>query len=118
MAAASGPTEDWPAKAADSIVELVDSVREATTGRALTAATAVVYGIVLAGAAIAALILLTIVLFRFLERFYAMIWEYAFGVPDPQPMWAVYLTAGVFCLLIGLYLWRKRPRLEAPAADR
>ena len=106
--------DDWPAKAADSIVDLVDSVREVTTGRALTLATALVYGIVLAGAAIAAGILLVIVGFRINERAYALIAEGVFDMPDPQPMWAVYVTWGVICLLVGLVLWRKRPKLDPP----
>lgn len=110
--------DDWPVKAADGIVDLVDSVREVTTGRALTVATALVYGIVIAGAATAIGILGTILLFRLNERAYASLAEGLFDMPDPQPMWAVYLTWGLICVLVGLVLWRKRPRLEPPAADR
>ena len=38
------PGDDWPAKATDQIVSLVDQIRDKTTGPAIRAARAMVFG--------------------------------------------------------------------------
>ena len=40
--------DDWPAQAADTIVRVVGQVRDRTTGPAITAARAVVFGLLAA----------------------------------------------------------------------
>ena len=115
--------DDWPARATRSIVDLVDSIREMTTGRVLTGATAAVYGLVIAVSAAFLGILGTIVVFRATERLYAAIAEIpwmqeTFGIEPPvEPMWLVYVTWGTVLVLAGRWRWRKRPRLPAPSSD-
>ena len=65
-------------------------------------------------------ILLTIVVFRVNERIYAAIAEAGWfpgDFTDPQPMWAVYVTWGLICLLVGWSMWRRRGNLPQPSAD-
>ena len=62
-----GPPEDWADQAADTVVKVVDAVREKTTGPVLTAARAIVYGIIGVFAALVALILLIIALVRIVD---------------------------------------------------
>ena len=61
------PERDWPAQAADTIERVVGQVRDKTTGPALTAARAVVYGLFGGIVAIACLVVLIILLVRLLD---------------------------------------------------
>ena len=105
MAAPSGPTgptpptpasEDWAGQAADAVVSVVDAVRDKTTGPVLTAARAIVYGLIGVFAALVAFILLTIALVRFTNVYL------------PGDVWAAYLLIGVVFIVGGLFVWRKR----------
>ena len=40
------PDDDWSGQAADTVVKVVDAVREKTTGPVLTIARAIVYGLI------------------------------------------------------------------------
>jgi hypothetical protein len=85
---------DWPAQAADQVVNVVDTVRQKTTGPALTVARAVVYGFLILIAGIAALVLLIAAIVRF-----GAYWV---------PVWSVYLGLGTFLVLVGAVLYRLR----------
>ena len=63
----NGNGEDWTNQVADYIVETVDQVRDKTTAPTLKIARAAVYGTFITFAAIAALILLSVVAFRVLN---------------------------------------------------
>ena len=93
---------DWADQAADTVVRVVDTVREKTTGPVLTAARAIVYGIIGAFAALVALIVLVIALIRILDVYL------------PGEVWSAYLLLGVVFAVGGLFVWRKRYAPEAP----
>lgn len=92
---------DWPVRAADAIERLVDQVRSKTTGPAIIASRWVVYGLVLAFLALAALVLFVIGLVRGLD------------VAIPGDVWIVYAILGAICLLAGVFLWTKRSGTSA-----
>lgn len=112
MAVPSRPTDppaltditdgDWADQAADTVVRVVDQVREKTTGQVLTAARAIVYGIIGAFAAIVALVVLVIALIRMLDVYL------------PGEVWSAYLLLGVVFSVLGLLVWRQRYAPEAP----
>ena len=102
MAVPTRPTDpapadgDWADQAADTVVRVVDTVREKTTGPALTAARAIVYGIIGAFAALVGLIVLIIALIRMLDVYL------------PGDVWSAYLLLGTAFAVGGLFVWRKR----------
>jgi hypothetical protein len=87
---------DWPVEATRSIVKAVDTVRDKTSGPAITAVAAMVYGIV----ALTALTVLTIVLtaatIRGLEL---LLW---------RKVWLAYLVLSVLLFVGGLVCWSRR----------
>ena len=96
------PDEDWPTKAADSIERLVGTVRDKTTGPALTVARAVVYGTFAALVGVAVLVLLIAGLVRLLDSYLP---DSVFG---EDHMWASYLVLGVVFVVAGAVLWTRR----------
>ena len=93
---------DWPVQATRSIVQVVDTVRDKTTGPVITAVAALVYGVVAAAAAGVVLILVTAATIRGLEL---LLW---------RKVWLAYLIVAVVCLAGGLVAWSRR----AVAPDR
>ncbi|MCP3936938.1 MAG: hypothetical protein GY708_16380 [Actinomycetia bacterium] len=87
---------DWSVQSTDKLVGLIDQVRVQTTGRLLTVARAIVYGIVLIVVAVAALILLIVGMVRLVD------------VLLPGQVWSAHLLIGVIFCLGGFVLWRKR----------
>jgi len=107
MAAPSRPPDpspegDWADQAADTVVRVVDTVREKTTGQLLTAARAIVYGIIGVFAGLVALIVLVIALIRMLDVYL------------PGDVWSAYLLLGVVFSAGGLIVWRRRYAPEVP----
>jgi hypothetical protein len=101
--------EDWPAQAADSIERFVGTVRDKTTGPALTAARAVVYGMFAAIIGTAVLILAIVGAVRLIDNYLPDAW---FG---EDHMWATYLILGAVFLIAGIVLWMLRlPRRGEP----
>ncbi len=88
--------QDWPVEATRTIVRAVDTVRDKTSGPAITAVAGLVYGIV----AITALTVLTIVLtaatIRGLEL---LLW---------RKVWLAYLVLSVLLFVGGLVCWSRR----------
>ena len=103
------PTEDWSAKATTTIVGYVDTVRAATTGKALVVSRLAVYFLAAGLAAIVALILLLVMLVRLLV-------VATNNAPGTQELveggqvWLAYWILGAVFLLVGWFLWRKRGR--------
>ncbi len=96
------PLDDsWADQAADTVVKVVDAVREKTTGPVLTAARAIVYGIIGVFAGLVALILVTIALVRIVDVYL------------PGEVWSAYLLIGTLFTIGGLLVWRKRYAPEA-----
>lgn len=86
----------WSDQAADTVVRVVDSVREKTTGPVLTAARAIVYGLIGLFVAFVALVVLTIAIVRFIDVYL------------PGEVWSAHLLTGVVFTVGGLFVWRKR----------
>ncbi len=99
------PTADWPRQATDSIIRLVDNVRDKTTGPAITAARVAVYGTVGAILAVPLLILLLIFVMRASEA----VLEHWFT----DPIWMVYLFYGALFVTGGLWCWGRAKKPPA-----
>jgi hypothetical protein len=97
--------EDWPAQAADAIVDAVGLVRDKATGPVLKAARAVVYGVILGVAGLALLILVPTLAVRILD------------IIIPGPVWSAHLVLGGVTTLVGLYLLRVARRTAPSGAD-
>jgi hypothetical protein len=90
------PDVDWPVQATRSIVQVVDTVRDKTSGPAITAVASIVYGLVaLMGAAVLTIVL-TAAVVRGLEL---LLW---------RKVWAAYLVLAVVSLAGGLLCWSRR----------
>lgn len=94
---------DWPAQAADKIVDVVGQVRDRTTGPAITAARGVVYGLLAGILGGVCIVLLIIFLVRLLDTY----------VVGENNTWLAHLIVGVVFSGLGLLAWSKR----RPAAD-
>jgi uncharacterized BrkB/YihY/UPF0761 family membrane protein len=105
-ATATGAQQDWPAQAADTIERVVGSVRDKTTGPAITVARWVVYGTfaLLVGAVVG--VLLAIAAVRALDAYLPNAWV------GEQHTWAAHLIVGVLFSLVGMLAWSRR---SAPA---
>jgi hypothetical protein len=88
--------DDWSAQAADTVVKVVDAVREKTTGPVLTVARAIVYGLIGVFAVIVALVVLVIGLVRLIDVYL------------PGEVWSAYLLLGVVFTALGFFIWGKR----------
>ncbi len=108
-------TTDWPAQATDSILNLVDNVRDKTTGPALTAARALVYGTIIFLLAIPLGIMLLVGAMRGLEGILLFIGEKTGWAFLTDPMYLVYLIFGVLFVLVSRYLFRKAAKPGAAA---
>lgn len=106
------PAPDWPAQAADTIEHVVGTVRDKTTGPALTLARGVVYGTFAAIVGSACLVLLIVMLVRGLD---VLLPDAVFG---EDHVWAAHLILGLIFVLIGAVLWRRRhpTREDQPAS--
>jgi hypothetical protein len=99
--------EDWPAQVADTIVNVVGSVRDKTTGPALTIARGVVYGTFAAIVGCVALVLLVIASVRLIDSYLP---DAVFGETHT---WAAHMIIGLVLVTAGLVLWiRRHPRTE------
>jgi hypothetical protein len=94
--------EDWPSQAADAIERVVGSVRDKTTGPALTVAKAVVYGTFALIVGLAAFVLFIVAAVRFLDNYLP---DAVFG---DEHIWAAYLILGSLFVLVGVILWIRR----------
>lgn len=90
---------DWPAQAADTIVDVVGKTRQKTTGPALTIVRGVVYGVLVMVLATMAVLLLVIGLVRLANNWI--------------DVWLAYVGLGTIFVIVGAIMWRQR----APAVD-
>lgn len=86
---------EWPAQAADTVVDVIGKVRDKTTRPAIIAARALVYGLVAGVVASMALVLSLVVLIRVLDNYV------------PGPVWWIYLGLCVAFTAGGIVLIRK-----------
>lgn len=96
--------EDWPVKATQTLVGYVDTVRTATTGKALVASRALVYFLAMGLIAIMLLILLLVLLVRVVMSISESILPFI----DNGEVWLTYLVLGVVFWIIGGILWKKK----------
>ena len=101
-------SDDWPASVADKIVEIIDAVRVQTTDRAVFVLRAVVYCLVAAAAAIAIVVLLTIVAVRLADAYLPI------GAGVGSATWAAHGFIGLLVSIIGLGAWRARTGSAKP----
>ncbi len=100
--AASVDTSDWPAQAADTIERIVGSVRDKTTGPAITAARGLVYGTfaLLVGSVVAVVLAISAV--RALDVYLP---DSVFG---EDHTWVAHAIIGGAFSIAGMYLWSQR----------
>jgi predicted metal-binding membrane protein len=96
------PDDDWPTQAADTIERVVGTVRQKTTGPALTVSRALVYGTFAAIVGLAALVLVVIVVVRLLDSYLP---DAVFGETHT---WAAHLITGLVFTVAGLFAWSRR----------
>jgi hypothetical protein len=89
-------TDDWPAHATDAIVKVVGTVRDKTTGPAITVARAAVYGLVVAVLGTLGLILVLVGTVRALDELI------------PRGVWIVYAILGTVFVAAGTWCWSRR----------
>ncbi|HEX3426944.1 MAG TPA: hypothetical protein VHT30_12485 [Acidimicrobiales bacterium] len=91
---------DWTTEAADRIEAVVTSVRDKTTVPVQKIAAIVVYGLVVAVAAPAALLLLLLGVLR--------LHVYLPYHPEGRRVWTTYVGLGAIFTALGAFMWRKR----------
>jgi hypothetical protein len=103
--------DDWPTQAADAIERVVGSVRDKTTGPALTVAKAIVYGTFAGLVGVAALVLFVIAAVRLLDSYLP---DAVFG---ESHTWAAHLILGLLFVVVGGVLWlrRRAPEQTSPS---
>ena len=93
---------DWPAQAADTIERVVGSVRDKTTGPAITVARWVVYGTFALVVGSMVLILLAIAGVRLLDVYLPDAWV------GEDHTWAAHLVTGGLFTVVGAWAWSRR----------
>lgn len=108
-AAGEVSTSDWPAQVADTIEQVVGTIRDNTTGRAITAARGVVFGMfaIFAGTAVA--LFLAIAAVRLVVVYLP---DSVFG---EEHVWAAHTLVGLPFTLAGLVLLRKARKVPKTA---
>lgn len=86
---------EWPAQAADTIVETIGKVRDKTTKPAVTAARVLVYGLVAAIVGTVAVVLLLVLIVRLYANYV------------PGNVWPLYALLAVVMVAGGLFLLKK-----------
>lgn len=89
---------EWPAQAADTIVRVVEQVRDKTTGPAITAARSVVYGLLAGLLGAVCVVMLAISLVRVIDSY----------VVGEGNTWLAHLMVGTIFTLFGMWLWSRR----------
>jgi hypothetical protein len=106
--AATNGGSDWPVQAADTIERVVGSVRDKTTGPAITIARWVVYGTfaLVVGSVVAVLVAIAAV--RALDSYLP---ESVFG---DEHIWAAHLLVGLVFTIVGMLAWSRRTAPPQP----
>jgi len=107
QAPAASAADDWPAQAADTIVKVVGTVRDNTTGKAITAARGVVYGILAGLLALVALVLVCILTDRGLTVLANSILGWVDLDRPGRGAWIADVILGGAFTLAGWALWKK-----------
>ncbi len=108
LSASEVDTTDWPAQAADTIERVVQSVRDKTTGPAISAVRWVVAGLFLLLAGVMVAVLLVVALVRLIDAYLPS------SLVGEQHVWAAHALVGLPLFGLGLFLLAKRH----PVSDR
>lgn len=100
---ATNADADWAAKATTTVVGYVDTVKTATTGKALVASRMAVYFLAAGLIALVALILLLLLIVRFA----VVLTGYLPFISDGE-VWLAYVVLGVIFSGVGFFLWKKK----------
>lgn len=106
--AQADPAPDWPAQAADTIERVVGSVRDKTTGPAITVARWLVYGTFALVVGTVVAILLAIAAVRMLDVYLPDAWV------GEDHTWVAHLVTGSLFTLAGALLWSRRSAPPEP----
>jgi hypothetical protein len=99
--------DDWPAQAADTIVRVVGQVRDKTTGPAISASRAVVFGLLAAVLGTVLLVVVCILVLRLTVIGVSSVLD-ASGLERPgRAVWIAYFIDATLIAIIGLVLWRR-----------
>jgi hypothetical protein len=102
---------DWPAQAADAIVDVVDKVRLQTTAKAVVAARALVFGVVISILAVVAATTFVVFLVRITQVGVASIADLAgYEMEHAQAVYISYLVVGAVLTFAGGIFWRMANR--------
>jgi hypothetical protein len=93
---------EWPARAADAIVNVVGVVRDKTTGRITTLARGLVFGLFAVVLGTAVMVMAIIAAIRLLDE------------ALPSGVWLAYLVLGVVVMAAGALVFRKRNQPAPP----
>lgn len=96
-----GLPADWHLQATSKIVDTVDQVKVKTAGPAIGIARSAVFGLLAALLAMIAVPIFLIGLVRLLNEYI------------PKGVWLVYLILGALFIIIGAFLWSRRPKRAA-----
>jgi hypothetical protein len=99
---------DWPAQAADTIVNVVDQVRAKTVVPATQVARGAVYGLLALVLGATILVLLYVAVVRALTELFE--WAFPWG-----GVWLTYLVFGMVFVIAGTVLFRRRYPRSTPS---
>ncbi len=102
--AVTADSEEWPSRLTATLVGYVDTVRSATTGKALVLSRYLVYFLAIALIAMIVAILSLILLVRLLVVASGAVLPFV----DQGEVWFAYLVIGAVFSLIGIFLWGKK----------
>lgn len=100
--AATPTSSEWPSQAADTIERVVGSVRDKTTGPAITVARYAVYGTFALVVGTAVLVLVAIAAVRALDAYLPDAWV------GEEHTWAAHLVVGAVFTILGMVCWSRR----------
>ncbi len=101
------PGTDWPAQATDTIVDLVDQVREKTTGQMVTVARGVVFGVLIGVVVVLGITSFVVGLVRLAQiGIEAVASAAGTEVSQATSVWLSYLIVGCLFSVAGAMLWR------------
>ncbi len=98
---------DWPAQATDTIVGVVDSVRDKTAGPATNVARGLVYGLLAAIVGTAALVFTLVLLLRGLDVLADVVLDAIDIERAGRSTWIAHTVMGLLFLVPGIWCWRK-----------
>lgn len=104
---------DWPAQATETIVGMVDTVKEKTTGPATTAVRGAVWGLLIAIVGTAALVLFLVLFVRGVDIGVQTALD-GLNIEKPgRATWIAHTITGLVFLLPGVWFLRKGTRAAA-----